>query len=716
MSSLIIPNTCPDCGAPTIDDRCEANCGWTFNPALPLTAPPIVEIPDKGLRKSFFDRFFNMVGSHPGPANIPAPLPELPPEPAAEPLSSSPPAALEKAPEPATPPAETLENRVGQLETRIKSADQLSKYLLNQLDHKLAIRVKEQESLIGIEAEKAVQHIKPAIQTELHTFIREEVSLQTEPVVAEQLQKIEAANTVALSNIVQQQVERKLVAEELDSQVEQRVQHNFQQNFARQFQESLDKLLLTDQDYVEIKKKVVSRSTTKPGIPGRDKAWYWLSGTSVELLEHCPESEIKKYQALGISMLMPMLMGFFACLHLAEQHFTSETLASHSMIIGLSLVWTLFIMAIDRILLVSYRVSGQWQVKIVQFGWRFFIALLFALIFDASFLPTLYHSDVQAVINNNRKIQLDELGNKLSSQQQQLFGLPEAEDLLSADHADRKAYERLKAELDAAGDNIKVYAADRQAAIADASCEINGGPACQKGIGAKFNAAKLREDAANERLENAKLHKQLLENQLHSLYEKTSARENILAELKTSPAYHDRKKQAEAEYELAGKDILASNPREETKIVFDLFKKACSDGDWLTAATFLAYLILFILVDTFPIIMKILMPRGMYDNLLEAQDQAIGAKNTGPTQTVNGNIVTTGFRQTDLGFEITEITARFAVNKSYTAWQVIQNTLEAQLDHYIRANWKNHGSARSSDPDKSGFAVYTLSCGTPPLS
>ena len=704
MSSQIIPNICPKCGAPTIDDRCEDNCGWVF--AYPQAGRPL-EGGERGGRKSFFDRFLNIVGTNNAGVDLAADLAIDSPADFSAALPSPPPVSAE------TEANAVLAERVAHLENRIKSADQLSKYLLNELDQKLAVRVKEQESLIGIETEKAVHGIKPLIETELQGFIVQTVSRQAQPVIAGELEKIDAANAAALKQIVTDQVDRKLVDVAVETQIEQRVADNFKENFAQQFQQNLDKLLLTEQDYVEIKKKVVSRSANKPKALNRDRLWYWLSGTSVELLAHCPESEVKKYQALGISMLMPMLMGYFACWHLAEQHFTSDTLGSEALIGLMSLVWTLFIMAIDRILLVSYRVSGKWPVKLLQFGWRFFIALLFALIFDASFLPTLYHSDVQAVINSNRKVQLEALDANFNRLQEHYYGLAEAEDLLAAIADDHDAYERVKAELETANANIKTFEADRQHAIADAACEFSGGPACRKGVGAKFTAAKIREDAANLRLEKAKLKQEAVENKLQNLYQKSEAREKILADLKAGPAYHDRKARAEAEYQQNHLDILASNPREETKIVFDLFKTAWASGDILTAATFLAYLILFILVDTFPIIMKILMPRGMYDNLLEAQDQALGAETT-MTRNIDGNIVSTGFRQTDMGFEITEITARFAANKSYTAWQIIQQTLETQLDQYIRASWKSGGV--NTVTDKSGFAVYTLCTGLPPLA
>jgi hypothetical protein len=163
--------------------------------------------------------------------------------------------------------------------------------------------------------------------------------------------------------------------------------------------------------------------------------------------------------------------------------------------------------------------------------------------------------------------------------------------------------------------------------------------------------------------------------------------------------------------------IKASSPSEENRIVFGLFRDAWTDGNWLTVAIFLSYLAGFILVDTFPILMKFFMPRGLYDYLLEAQDKSAGSASLGKSGVRHDNAKATGFRHTDLGFEITEMHANFDPKKSYTVWRVIQQILETQLDQYIRENWRGRQDGRGGDPAQTGdygFASYSISIGSPP--
>ncbi len=670
MSSAI-PNACPNCGAPTIDDRCEDNCGWTYQAAAPAEA----SAPRRN-RQGLFNRLFNPTPAKPGPAIRPA-------------------AAAAEADKPAT-----LEGRVAQLETRIKSADQLSKYLLNHLDNTLNQRIEEQNQLLIGEAGKAVNILKPEIKQELEQLASQQIKQQTESILADELKKIDAANQESLQRIVNQQVDHQLTTAEFSAQVERGMREQFSLHFAQEFQAHLGRILLTDQDHIEIKKKIISRANERRNLSAFDKLGFWLSGASVELLQQCPEAEIKKYQALGMSMFLPIIMGLFACVHLAHQHFTDQTLASEALILTAAMVWAGFIMIIDRMLLVTYRINGDWRVKTLQFSWRFCIALLFAMIFDASFLPTLYQSDINAAIEQERAPKIAALKQAFKSLEENQYGLQTAAAPLIAQQEQNEEYARLKAELAEINANIQMYQTDRQNALNDAACEINGGPACRRGVGVKFNLAKIREEAANQRLEKAKMQKEHIEQALYRLNEKRNASAQQLSDLKLNPAYLNAKQQAEQNLQQRQLAIMASNPREETKLVFDLCRQAWADGDLFTVATFAAYLLIFVLVDTFPIIMKILMPKGLYDELLQAQDQALNPS----ALDADGNIVGAGFRKTELGFEITEITARFDPNKSYTAWQVIQDTLEAQLDRYIRQHWPQTNA-------KSGVACYTLCAG-----
>jgi len=100
----------------------------------------------------------------------------------------------------------------------------------------------------------------------------------------------------------------------------------------------------------------------------------WLSGASPAILATCPESETKWQAALGASVLIPTL---FAVIASSFALYSINT--GIQFIIPVSLIWAFIILTMDRALLASYRSHLSFFNKLIQFVLRFFIAALIGL-------------------------------------------------------------------------------------------------------------------------------------------------------------------------------------------------------------------------------------------------------------------------------------------------------------------------------------------------
>ena len=94
-----------------------------------------------------------------------------------------------------------------------------------------------------------------------------------------------------------------------------------------------------------------------------ERLFIWLSGSDKELLNNdCPKWEKIKYEAFGASVLVPVCFGSIAA---AYAVFTLTD--NWYIIIGFALVWGYIILAIDRVLLSTYRAYAAKQKKSLQF-------------------------------------------------------------------------------------------------------------------------------------------------------------------------------------------------------------------------------------------------------------------------------------------------------------------------------------------------------------
>jgi len=114
-----------------------------------------------------------------------------------------------------------------------------------------------------------------------------------------------------------------------------------------------------------------SPTPTKPRLSPFEAFFAWLAGAGGETLAQCPDWERRKHASFGATVLIPTVFGFAASAYAASTITTIPAL-----IFGIATIWALIILTIDRAFLAAYRPGMPPKQKTTQFFLRFTIALL----------------------------------------------------------------------------------------------------------------------------------------------------------------------------------------------------------------------------------------------------------------------------------------------------------------------------------------------------
>src|SRR4051812_11311304 len=97
----------------------------------------------------------------------------------------------------------------------------------------------------------------------------------------------------------------------------------------------------------------------------------WLAGARWSVIQRCPATERGRVAVIGSTVLVPTLLGFFGMYYYISSRSSQSNLAAS---VGLSFVWSLIILVIDRSLLATYRPFLPWFHKSAQVCFRFVLA------------------------------------------------------------------------------------------------------------------------------------------------------------------------------------------------------------------------------------------------------------------------------------------------------------------------------------------------------
>jgi hypothetical protein len=284
----------------------------------------------------------------------------------------------------------------------------------------------------------------------------------------------------------------------------------------------------------------------------------FCSGASLQLLRQCPEFERLRYVSIGITIVFTAILAFISSYYAISLIFDDKTLT-----IGLALFWALIIFNLDRYIVQSMRNDGDFKRKFILSVPRIIIAVFIAIVISKPLEIKLFENEINFFLEEKKRSALLALENEFITPKNQL-----------------------KEEITVLQKSLEKKLNLRNKYFDDYMCECNG--TCGTGIiGWGPNC-----EARKERFENYSIE---YEKELIKGEQKILVLENQINELEL--AFENDKRQ------LAGQMKFG---------FFDRVKALSELDNW--GAYFI--MLIFILIETAPILTKLISSKGPYDHLL----------------------------------------------------------------------------------------------------
>lgn len=142
-----------------------------------------------------------------------------------------------------------------------------------------------------------------------------------------------------------------------------------------------------------------------------DKIFFFFSGTSIELIKLCPESENIKYKAIGALIACTALFAMFAGGYAHLMIFFNWYFA-----ILFGFFWGLIILSIDRYLVLTMRKSGIWQKDIIYASPRIILAIIIAVSISRPIELRLFAAEIDDALQIRNIVKIDNHIQKLNTE------------------------------------------------------------------------------------------------------------------------------------------------------------------------------------------------------------------------------------------------------------------------------------------------------------
>ena len=193
----------------------------------------------------------------------------------------------------------------------------------------------------------------------------------------------------------------------------------------------------------------------KRKIPFFTKVLLFCSGTTFDLIRKCPRFEVNKYASIGLTVLFTAILSILSSYFAFKLIFDSEYLA-----IPLSFFWGCIIFNLDRYIVSSMRMNESKWKEIIKSIPRILIAFLIAVIISKPLEIKLFDSEIQVFLEKEKINQMYGVSKKytpdieLIESKRQLVELDFQKSLALRD----KYYEEYKCECTGTcGTNVKGY-------------------------------------------------------------------------------------------------------------------------------------------------------------------------------------------------------------------------------------------------------------------
>jgi ABC-type multidrug transport system fused ATPase/permease subunit len=382
-------------------------------------------------------------------------------------------------------------------------------------------------------------------------------------------------------------------------------------------------------------------------------SFIWLAGANPELLSKCPSSEYTKQLALGATVLIPTLFSF-----LASGYIASSINFSTAGIITISFIWAFIILTLDRALLATYQ-ARFWQILI-----RFCIGMLIAFTVSHPVALYMFNSLIDAEINKTYK---EEKINKLK-EEEKLLSTNKTEEIKSHEQIKKDAFDaqrncednnaenQINPEIDSLKKDREYYEGKlksipeeitnlQQERQREAKGKGKSGNPRGKGteyirLGELINEAMIEQEEAEEALReiNSKI-RERTDEIAKQKSEKAKAKDIYCQ--KSKELQQTTIKDSEKKIKSLSEELTNASKELEKKIneirnshvdilmqttaLYKIFENE-ENGGFFAQIVFLCFMVLFFLIDTLPIMIKIT-SCGYYEKLLEHESTYSDEKN-----------------------------------------------------------------------------------------
>ena len=355
------------------------------------------------------------------------------------------------------------------------------------------------------------------------------------------------------------------------------------------------------------------------------------SGANMEILKNCPRSESIKQAGIGGTILITSILAFFS-----GSYALFTVFENYLMAVAFGIVWALMIFNLDRLIVSSMRKKGTVWNQFKMATPRILLAIVIAMVISKPLEVKLLETRIQKEIFDQNKERSNENTEKIQTTSLTYRSQIDALDTKIENKKNQKpeGYQRLEDKKRPLEEKIKKLTPSIRKKNKPLYDDIKTSKVLLQSIG-----YSIENEEEIKRIEGVikKLNKQV--------YRNKGPIRRIEREIKLIDDEIDRvfalfnselqalKEEVQEEKEnlrLEGNETVAeikNNAKAEKEVyqensLIDLIEALSDAGDknQIVSLVSLFIMLLFIVVETVPIFVKLISPRGPYDELLDAQE------------------------------------------------------------------------------------------------
>lgn len=170
------------------------------------------------------------------------------------------------------------------------------------------------------------------------------------------------------------------------------------------------------------------------------KKFFWIcSGADIDILNDCPKSEQEKYAGIGATVFFTAVMAFLAGSYALLTVFDNVWIS-----IGFGLIWGLLIFNLDRYIVSTIKKRDKFSMELIQASPRILLAIIIAVVISKPLEMKIFEKEIQREILTSQ----NEMIRENQSQVGEIFA-PEIARLEAENGQLQAATEAKKVEVDA---------------------------------------------------------------------------------------------------------------------------------------------------------------------------------------------------------------------------------------------------------------------------